>query len=113
MSCTKQSDSSLTLIGRRPLARYFGSLENFDMSLAQPEARSLRLNGKSTCLRLERVYWDIIVRAARGEGVSVSCLLSALDREVQFRFGEVANFSSLVRVVSVASIAPLGPALIR
>jgi predicted DNA-binding ribbon-helix-helix protein len=92
---------------------YFDSLETFDMRLAKPEARSLRLNGKSTCLRLERVYWDIIAQTARRKGVSVSSLLSSLDRDVQFRFGEVANFSSLVRVVSVAQIARSLPCLRR
>jgi predicted DNA-binding ribbon-helix-helix protein len=92
---------------------YFRSLEGFDMRLAKPEARSLRLNGKSTCLRLERVYWDIITQAARLKGVSVSALLSSLDRDVQFRFGEVANFSSLVRVVSVAQVLGLAPGLLR
>ena len=96
----------------RPIC-YFNTLEGFDMRLAQPEARSLRLNGKSTCLRLERVYWDIIVQAARMKGVSVSALLSALDRQVQFRFGEVANFSSLVRVVSVAQLAAMLPRPLR
>ena len=107
MSFADTSDISPFVIEPDRPSCYFDSLEAFDMQLARPEARSLRLNGKSTCLRLEKVYWEIIVRAARKKGVSVSALLSSLDRDVQFRFGEVANFSSLVRVVSVAQLAEL------
>ena len=76
-------------------------VREFDMGLAQPLSRSVRLNGFATCLRLEQVYWDILAEMARVNGCSVSSLLSHLDREVHLRHGGVRNFSGLVRVVCV------------
>jgi hypothetical protein len=32
-------------------------VSEFDMGLARPLSRSVRLNGFATCLRLEQVYW--------------------------------------------------------
>ncbi|MFS0826121.1 ribbon-helix-helix domain-containing protein [Pseudomonas phoenicis] len=76
--------------------------EDFDMRSACPVSRSVRLNGFSTCLRLERVYWGILDRIAEANRCSVSAVLSYLDREVHLRHGGVRNFSGLVRVVCVA-----------
>ncbi|MEB0046369.1 MULTISPECIES: ribbon-helix-helix domain-containing protein [unclassified Pseudomonas] len=73
----------------------------FDMGLACPLSRSVRLNGFSTCLRLERVYWDILSEMAKANCCTVSALLSHVDREVHLRHGGVKNFSGLVRVVCV------------
>jgi predicted DNA-binding ribbon-helix-helix protein len=89
----------------------FYSLARFDMSLAEPVARSVRLNGKSTCVRLERIYWAILDRAALENHRSIGNMLSSLDREVQFRFGGVRNFSSLARVVAVAQLMKMLPEL--
>lgn len=76
-------------------------VSGFDMQLARPLARSIRLNGFATCLRLEQVYWDILGAMARLNSCSVSTLLSHVDREVHLRHGGVRNFSGLVRVVCV------------
>lgn len=76
-------------------------VRGFDMQLARPLARSIRLNGFATCLRLEQVYWDILGDLAQLNSCSVSTLLSHVDREVQLRHGGVRNFSGLVRVVCV------------
>jgi len=76
-------------------------VSEFDMGLAQPLSRSVRLNGFATCLRLEQVYWDILAEMARINCCSVSALLSQVDREVHLRHGGVKNFSGLVRVVCV------------
>jgi predicted DNA-binding ribbon-helix-helix protein len=89
----------------------FDSLSGFDMHLATPMPRSLRLNGKATCLRLERIYWSILEYAASRRNEPVNTLLAHVDREVQLHFGRVINFSSLVRVVSVAEIAKACPGL--
>ncbi|WVV47564.1 ribbon-helix-helix domain-containing protein [Pseudomonas sp. NA13] len=64
-------------------------------------ARSIRLNGFATCLRLEQVYWDILGDMAQLNSCSISTLLSHVDREVHLRHGGVRNFSALVRVVCV------------
>ena len=76
-------------------------VREFDMGLAQPLARSVRLNGFATCLRLEQVYWNILASIARTNCCSVNALLSRVDREVHLRHGGVKNFSGLVRVMCV------------
>lgn len=76
-------------------------VRGFDMRLARPLARSIRLNGFATCLRLEQVYWDILGDMAQLNRCSISTLLSHVDREVHLRHGGVRNFSGLVRVVCV------------
>ncbi|WP_160106260.1 ribbon-helix-helix domain-containing protein [Pseudomonas izuensis] len=76
-------------------------VSEFDMGLAQPLSRSVRLNGFATCLRLEQVYWDILAEMAKVNCCSVSALLSYVDREVHLRHGGVKNFTGLVRVVCV------------
>ena len=79
-------------------------VSEFDMGLARPLSRSVRLNGFATCLRLEQVYWDILGDMARINCCSVSALLSYVDREVHLRYGGVKNFSGLVRVVCVVHL---------
>lgn len=76
-------------------------VHEFDMALVQPSSRSVRLNGYATCLRLERVYWNILGNMAADNCCSISSLLSHVDREVHLRHGGVRNFSALVRVVCV------------
>ncbi|KJZ33374.1 ribbon-helix-helix domain-containing protein [Pseudomonas sp. B21-040] len=76
-------------------------VSEFDMGLARPLSRSVRLNGFATCLRLEQVYWDILGDMAKVNCCSVSALLSHVDREVHLRHGGVRNFTGLVRVVCV------------
>ena len=89
----------------------FDSLKSFDMRLADPVSRSMRLNGKSTCIRLERLYWTILGYAAFRRDKRIGELLSHLDREVQLCFGGVTNFSSLVRVISLAEVVQACPDL--
>lgn len=55
-------------------------VRGFDMQLARPLARSIRLNGFATCLRLEQVYWDILGDMAQLNSCSISALLSHVDR---------------------------------
>lgn len=75
---------------------------DFDMLQTQPVSRSVRLNGFSTCLRLEAVYWGILERIAAANQCSVSAVLSYVDRELHLRQGGVSNFSGLIRVICVA-----------
>ncbi|VVO15790.1 ribbon-helix-helix domain-containing protein [Pseudomonas fluorescens] len=86
-------------------------VREFNMGLAQPLARSIRLNGFSTCLRLEQIYWDILAEIAQINCCSVSALLSYVDREVHLRHGGVKNFSGLVRVVCVVHSLKKGSCL--
>ncbi|WP_166359923.1 ribbon-helix-helix domain-containing protein [Pseudomonas akapageensis] len=79
-------------------------VEDFNMGLAQPLSRSVRLNGFATCLRLEEVYWKILERIANANDCSVNAILSYVDREVHLRYGGVKNFSGLIRVVCVVHL---------
>ncbi|MFK3799606.1 MULTISPECIES: ribbon-helix-helix domain-containing protein [unclassified Pseudomonas] len=79
-------------------------VESFNMDLAQPQSRSVRLNGLATCLRLEEVYWNILSEIADSNGCSINAVLSYVDREVHLRYGGVKNFSGLVRVVCVTHL---------
>jgi predicted DNA-binding ribbon-helix-helix protein len=79
-------------------------VESFNMTLAQPHSRSVRLNGLATCLRLEHVYWNILTAIASANKCSINAVLSYIDREVHLRYGGVKNFSGLIRVVCVAHL---------
>ncbi|WP_425490505.1 ribbon-helix-helix domain-containing protein [Dyella nitratireducens] len=82
----------------------FVLLNGMDMRLAQPRPKSIRLDGLSTCVRLERIYWSILKCIAQSNGTTVNVLLSSLDRDVQLNLGGVKNFSSLIRVVCTAQL---------
>ena len=51
-------------------------VSEFDMGLARPQSRSVRLNGFATCLRLEQVYWDILGDMARVNRSARCCPMS-------------------------------------
>lgn len=61
------------------------------------EARSLRINGQSTSIRLERAFWAIVDEIAEESRLSTPQLISKLHSEVLERQGEARNFTSLLR----------------
>jgi predicted DNA-binding ribbon-helix-helix protein len=65
------------------------------------ETRSIRLNGQSTSLRLEKVFWGILEAIAANEGMSVPRFLSTLHQEILLLRGEVPNFTSHLRCICV------------
>jgi predicted DNA-binding ribbon-helix-helix protein len=65
------------------------------------ETRSIRLNGQSTSLRLEKVFWSILEEIAADEGMSVPRFISTLHQEILLLRGEVPNFTSHLRCVCV------------
>lgn len=81
-----------------------GLLRVSDLALATPVSKSVRLNGKSTCIRLELAYWRMLEQIARRQGMSVNSVLAQLDLEVQQRGAPVNNFSALVRVTTVVTL---------
>lgn len=96
------SAKKLGIASGRPAVDPF--VDSFNMSLAQPQSKSVRLNGFATCLRLESVYWNVLAAIARANACSINALLSYIDREVHLRYGGVKNFSGLVRVVCVVHL---------
>ena len=67
------------------------------------ETRSIRLNGQSTSIRLERVFWDILEDIAEAERISVPRFISALHQEILLLRGEVPNFTSHLRCICVSA----------
>ncbi|ARP77741.1 aryl-sulfate sulfotransferase [Bordetella genomosp. 6] len=62
------------------------------------QARSLRLHGVATSVRLEQLFWDVLEEIAARDGMRVTQLIERLyDELVQYR-GEAANFTSFLRV---------------
>ena len=61
-------------------------------------ARALRLNGHTTSIRLEAAYWTILDEIAANEGLTTPRFIGKLYDEVLGWHGEVANFTSMLRV---------------
>ena len=80
------------------------------------ETRSIRLNGQSTSLRLEKVFWDILALVAAQQGFSsVPRFVSTLHSEVLALRGEAPNFTSHLRCICLLAlerglVAPRGDA---
>jgi predicted DNA-binding ribbon-helix-helix protein len=68
------------------------------------ETRSIRLNGQSTSIRLEKVFWEILEEIAAAEGLSPPRFISTLHREALLLWGEVPNFTSHLRCTCVVAI---------
>lgn len=68
------------------------------------ETRSIRLNGQSTSIRLEKVFWEILEEIAESEGLTAPRFISTLHREVLLLRGEVPNFTSHLRCACVVAI---------
>ena len=68
------------------------------------ETRSIRLNGQSTSIRLETIFWTILEQIAAGEGMSVPRFISTLHSEVLQVWGEVANFTSHLRCICLVAV---------
>ncbi|VFR38768.1 FIG00431578: hypothetical protein [plant metagenome] len=62
------------------------------------ESRSMRLHGVATSVRLESLFWRVLEDIAARDGMRVAQLIERLyDELVEYR-GEVANFTSFLRV---------------
>lgn len=61
------------------------------------EARSLRIQGAVTSIRLEQEFWSILNEMADEAECSTPELINTLYTEVHQNFGEVNNFTSFLR----------------
>lgn len=71
---------------------------NADSQLWQTRLRSVRIEGFSTSVRLENLYWRVLEELAARDGMTLTQLLSRLYGELLETHGEVENFSSFLRV---------------
>ncbi|MGB0658588.1 MAG: ribbon-helix-helix domain-containing protein [Mangrovicoccus sp.] len=72
---------------------------SYDLQKFEPQTRRLRLNGQSTSIRLERVFWEILDSLAASENRTTPNYISSLHASLLEKHGEMANFSSILRCV--------------
>lgn len=75
-----------------------------DPEIYRTITRSVRLNGFSTSIRLEALFWSILDQIAKKEDMSTARFISTLHDEVLELRGEVGNFTSLLRVTCAVFI---------
>ena len=59
--------------------------------------RSIRLHGRSTSVRLEAKFWEIVDEIAVAQGMTTARFLVRIHDEVEEIHGTVDNFASLLR----------------
>lgn len=69
-----------------------------DPHLYQSRARSVRLHGVATSIRLENLFWNVLDTIARRDGLGVPQLCTKLYDELIEARGQVDNFASFLRV---------------
>ena len=75
-----------------------------DPKIYETITRSVRLNGFSTSIRLEALFWSVLDQIAKQQGMSTARFISTLHDEVLELRGEVGNFTSLLRVTCTVYI---------
>ena len=71
---------------------------NADPHLYDCRARSVRLHGVATSIRLENLFWNVLDDIARRDAMSVPQLCTKLYDELIEARGGVDNFASFLRV---------------
>lgn len=69
-----------------------------DPSLWTSRAKSLRLDGMVTSIRLESYFWRVLSRIAEHDGLSVNQLIARLWHEATDAGHDLGNFTSFLRV---------------
>lgn len=69
-----------------------------DPHLYECRARSIRLHGAVTSIRLENLFWQTLDEIAKRDRLTTSQLLRKLHDELVDYRGEVDNFTSFLRV---------------
>ncbi|KAA0013491.1 ribbon-helix-helix domain-containing protein [Billgrantia pellis] len=69
-----------------------------DPDLWEPQTRSMRLDGVSTSVRLERFFWEVLEEIGRRDGLCLSRLVAKLSRECAEAGHDGENFASFLRV---------------
>lgn len=69
-----------------------------DPDLYRSRSRSLRLHGVATSLRLENLFWQVLEEIGARDGMNVTQLITRLYDELAEAGGDIANFTSFLRV---------------
>lgn len=93
---------------------------NADPALYESRARSIRLRGVATSIRLENIFWQALAEIGARDGLTVPQLVTRLHDELEAAgaLGDRANFASFLRVtcsrylqLQVAGLIPADPAV--
>jgi predicted DNA-binding ribbon-helix-helix protein len=69
-----------------------------DPILYESRTRTVRIHGVLTSIRLENLVWDTLSEMAADEGCTTNALIAQFHDEILLHRGDVANFSSFLRV---------------
>lgn len=69
-----------------------------DPQLYESRARSVRLHGVATSIKLENLFWQVLDEIAQRDAMRVPQLCTKLYDELVEQRGEVDNFASFLRV---------------
>jgi predicted DNA-binding ribbon-helix-helix protein len=69
-----------------------------DPILYESQSRSVRIRGVVTGIRLENLFWQLLLAMAQSEGMTTNQLIVKLHEEIGHHRGEVSNFTSFLRV---------------
>ncbi|HCL86401.1 MAG TPA: aryl-sulfate sulfotransferase [Comamonadaceae bacterium] len=69
-----------------------------DPALYESRARSVRLHGVATSIRLENLFWQVLKEISARDGMTVPQLCARLHDELTQQCGQVENFASFLRV---------------
>ncbi|MES2103979.1 MAG: ribbon-helix-helix domain-containing protein [Pseudomonadota bacterium] len=69
-----------------------------DPALYESRARSIRLHGAVTSIRLENLFWQVLQEVAERDGMNTNQLITKLYDELLEYRGGIDNFSSFLRV---------------
>ena len=67
-------------------------------ALYESRARSVRLHGVATSIKLENLFWQVLEEIAERDGLGVPPLCARLYDELVAERGAVDNFASFLRV---------------
>ncbi|MDI9847813.1 ribbon-helix-helix domain-containing protein [Rhodoblastus sp. 17X3] len=67
------------------------------------ETRSLRLNGQSTSIRLEKIFWQRLETVAEQMGLKLPRFISSVHQEILLLRGDVPNFTSHLRCICIVA----------
>jgi predicted DNA-binding ribbon-helix-helix protein len=76
-----------------------------DPALYASRARSMRLHGAVTSIRLENQFWQVLQEIAERDGMTVNQLINKLYDELIAYRGGIDNFSSFLRVCCLRYMA--------
>lgn len=79
----------------------------------EQRARTLRIHGVLTSLRLENMVWDVLAEMAEAEGRTTNALISLFHDEILLHRGEVPNFASFLRVTCMRYLRRAATAAVR